>query len=116
MGRKRIPTSPASPFYGYPAEVIADVCGISIGSAAHFKAGRRKPPTPVLRLFMLHAQQKILGHEFKDYRVVKGKLWGPDGRPISPSDLGHFSLVFQRLAETNQEAYFELLEKVANEA
>jgi len=63
VGRKRIPTSPASPFYDYPAKVIADWCGISAGSAEHFKAGRRKPPTPVLRLFRLYRDEKVLGKE-----------------------------------------------------
>ena len=73
MGRKRIPTSPASPFYGYPAEVIAEWCGVSIGTAEHYKAGRRKPPTPVLRLFRLYRDGKVLGKTWDQYKIVDEK-------------------------------------------
>lgn len=74
MGRRAKSAGPASPFYGYPTEIIAEVCAISVGSAEHFKAGRRKPPTPVLRLFRLYRDGKILGPEWSGYRVVKDQL------------------------------------------
>ena len=93
VGRKRIPTSPASPFYGYPAEVIAEWCGVSVGTAEHYKAGRRKPPTPVLRLFRLFRDGKVLGRDWNGYKVDSEKLFGPDGRPITAAQLSHFSLV-----------------------
>lgn len=110
MGRKRIPTSPASPFYGFPAEVIAEWCGVSVGTAKHYKAGRRKPPTPVLRLFRLYRDGSVLGEEWAGYRVVDGKMFGPDGRFIRPSDIALMGLVWQALAEKNPESYFAILE------
>lgn len=87
-----------------------------MGSAEHFKAGRRKPPTPVLRLFRLYRDGKILGPEWQGYRVVKNQLWGPDGRPVSPSHLAHWSLAWQLLAESNNEVYHEVLRRFAQEA
>ena len=114
MGRKRIPTSPASPFYGYPPELIAEWCGVSIGTAEHYKAGRRKPPTPVLRLFRLYRDKKILGQEWHEYRVIDDKMFGPDGRPIKRSDLVLIGLVWQALAEAAPEKYYSLLEKASN--
>ena len=111
MGRKRIPTSPASPFYGYPAEVIAEWCGVSVGTAEHYKAGRRKPPTPVLRLFRLYRDGKILDEAWSDYRVSSGSLYGPDGRAVKPSHLAMMGLVWHALAERDPESYFALLEK-----
>jgi hypothetical protein len=110
VGRKRIPTSPASPFYGYPAEVIAEWCGVSVGTAEHYKAGRRKPPTPVLRLFRLYRDEKILDEAWDDYRVVKGNMYGPDGRAIKPSHIAMMGLVWQALAEKDPNSYYAILE------
>ena len=110
MGRKRIPTSPASPFYGYPAEVIAEWCGVSVGTAEHYKTGRRKPPTPVLRLFRLYRDGKVLDENWRDFRVANGKLSGPDGRPVKPTDIILMGLVWQALAELDSARYHELLE------
>ena len=111
MGRKRIPTSPASPFYGYPAEVIAEWCGVSVGTAEHYKAGRRKPPTPVLRLFRLYRDGKVLGREWDEYKIVNGNLFGPDGKRTRPVDIALMGLVWQALAENDPESYHEILEK-----
>ena len=111
MGRKRIPTSPASPFYGYPAEAIAEWCGVSIGTAEHYKAGRRRPPTPVLRRFRLDQSGKVLGEDWDDYKVVGGKIFGPDGRFVRPNDLALMSLVSQALAEKDPESYYAILEE-----
>ena len=110
VGRKRIPTSPASPFYGYPAELIAEWCGVSVGTAQHYKAGRRKPPTPVLRLFRLYRDGKVLGKGWEEYRVKDQKLLGPDGRDVRPSDIVLMGLVWQALAEKDPESYYALLE------
>ena len=109
MGRKRIPTSPASPFYGYPAAVIAEWCGVSVGTAEHYKAGRRKAPTPVLRLFRLYRDGMILGKEWLGYKVHKDKLIGPDGKHVTQSHIVLQGLLWQALADSNQDKYFELL-------
>jgi hypothetical protein len=113
VGRKRIPTSPASPFYGYPAEVIAEWCGVSVGTAEHYKAGRRRPPTPVLRLFRQYRDQKVLGSEWKGYRVIGDKIFGPDGRFVKPSHIELQGLLWQALADASPSKYHELLKKAA---
>ncbi len=109
VGRKRIPTSPASPFYGFPAEEIAEVCGESVGTAEHWKAGRRKPPTPALRLFRLHRDGKVLGTEWNGHKVSGDKMFGPDGRCVRPSDIVLMGLVWQALAEKDPESYYAFL-------
>jgi hypothetical protein len=111
VGRKRIPTSPASPFYGYPAELIAEWCGVSVGTAEHWKAGRRRPSLSALRLFRLYRDGKVLDDAWSEYRVTKGKLYGPDGRPFKPSHLALYSLVWHALSEKDPESYISLLEK-----
>ena len=109
MGRKRIPTSPASPFYGYPAEVIAEWCGVSVGTAEHYKAGRRKPPTPVLRLFRLYRDGKVLGKEWEGYKAHKEKLFGPDGHFVTGSHISHLSILCQKMAESDPIGYEEFI-------
>jgi len=113
VGRRRIPTSPASPFYGYPAKVIAEWCGVSVGTAEHYKAGRRKPPTPVLRLFRLYRDGKILDDAWRDFRIAKGKLYDQSGRPTRPVDVQLMGLVWQALADADRDRYSEILEMAA---
>lgn len=110
MGRKSIPTSPASPFYGFPAEIIAEWCGVSVGTAEHYKAGRRKPPTPVLRLFRLYRDGKVLDKDWKEYKMIEGKLFGPDGRHVKPSDIALMCLVWQALTDKDPNSYYAILE------
>lgn len=111
MGRKRIPTSPLSPFCGFPAELIAEWCGVSVGTAEHYKAGRRKPPTPVLRLFRLYRDGKVLGQEWDGYKVHKEKLFGPDGHFVTDSHISHLAQVCQLLAEEDPDSYDALLKQ-----
>ena len=112
MGRNRIPTSPASPFYGYPAEVIAEWCGVSVGTAEHYKAGRRKPPTPTLRLFRLYRDGKVLGKEWEGYKIHNAKIFGPDGRYVTESHISHLANVCQLLANRDPDAYEETLAQI----
>ncbi len=109
MGRKRLPTSPLSPFYGYPAELIAEWCGVSVGTAEHYKAGRRKPPTPVLRLFRLYRDGKVLGKSWEQYKVVDEKLFCPDGRFVAEAHISHLAIVCQMLAEKDPDGYEALI-------
>ena len=112
MGRKRRQTSPLSPFYGYPAELIAEWCDVSVGTAEHYKAGRRKSPTPVLRLFRLYRDGKVLGRNWDRYKVVDEKLFCPDGRFVTEAHISHLTIVCQMLAEKDPEGYDAILRKV----
>ena len=111
MGRKKRPTSPLSPFYGYPAELIAEWTGVSVGTAEHYKAGRRKPPTPVLRLFRLYRDGKVLDGEWDKYRIANGKMFGSNGRPVRPSDIALMGLIWQALAEVDPNSYYTILKQ-----
>lgn len=115
MGRKKRPTSPLSPFYGHPAESIAEWIGVSVGTAEHYKAGRRKPPTPALRLFRLYRERKVLSNKcWEGFQIIEDKILDPDGNPICPSDFALWGLVWQALAEADSKKYYELLKKAAN--
>jgi hypothetical protein len=109
-------SSTANPFSGYPAEVIAEWCGVSVGTAQHYKANRRKPPTPVLRLWRLYCDCRVLSDQAWDgYRVVKDQIFAPgDSRPMRPVHFYLWGLVWQALAEADREKYFALLDKAVS--
>lgn len=87
---------------------------MSVGTAQHYKAGRRKPPTPVVRLFRLYRDQQVLGREWEGYRIIGDKMFGLDGRFVSPSHIALQGLLWQALAEADSKKYHELLKKAAN--
>ena len=84
---------------------------MSVGTAEHYKAGRRKPPTPILRLFRLYRDGKILGKDWDQYTVVDEKLFGPDGRFVTEAHISHLTIVCQMLAHKDPEGYHALLKK-----
>jgi len=108
-------TTRLNPFYGIPAKQIAEWCGVSIGTAEHYKAGRRKPPTPALKLFRLNRDQKVLSDEhWKGFRVVDDKIFPSKGRPFTTAHLYLWELLWHALAEATTKKYHELLKKAAN--
>lgn len=109
-------TSLANSFYGSPAREIAEVCGVSIGTAEHCKAGRRKPPTPVLRLWRLYRHRRVLSYNAWDgFRVINNRIFAPgDSRPMKPEHFYLWGFVRQALAEAAPEKYHKLLEKAEN--
>ena len=108
-------SSALNPFYGFTAEVIAEVCGVSVGTAEHYKAGRRKPPTPTLRLFRLYRDRKVLSDEhWEGFRVVDDKFFPPKGRPFTTAHLYLWELLWHALAEAAPKKYHELLKKAAS--
>lgn len=109
MARKRRPTSPLNPFYGYSAELIANWCGVSVASAEHYKAGRRRPSKTVLRLFRLYRDRKVLGHAWDGYHVSGSKLVGPDGKHITPEYIALWVIICQLAAEKSPEEYRDVL-------
>lgn len=119
VGRKRRPTSPANPLYGYPAELIAEWCGVSIGTAEHCKAGRRKAPTPVLRLWRIrriHRDRRVLSHGAWDgFRVITNQILAPgDSRPMNPEHFYLRGLVWQAACGIAPYKYHKLPEEAAN--
>lgn len=87
---------------------------MSIGTAEHYKAGRRKPPTPVLRLFRLYRDQAMLGREWEGHRILGDKMFGPDGRFIRPSHIALMGLLWHALSDADSDKYNELLKKAAS--
>ncbi len=85
---------------------------MSVGTAEHYKAGRRRPPTPVLRLFRLYRDGKVLGKVWEGYKVAHEKLFGPDGRYVTEAHISHMATVCQMLREKDPGGYEELLREL----
>ena len=101
---------PLSRFDGYSAKVIAEVCGISIGTAYNYKAGRAQPPVPTLRLFRLYRDGRIAGPEWGDYKLHQDKFFGAENRHVNAAHIAHLALVCETLAQIDPEGYQRFLE------
>jgi len=104
-------------FYSYPPAVIAEWCGVTLHHAYRLKAGTSKPSKSVLKLFELHARNRILGPEWKGWRCLGGRLIDPEGLDFTQNRLRGYSMMMQYAAELARNAgdsardrYFELLE------
>lgn len=85
-------------FYGYPPDLIAHWCRVSLSTARDWKTGRRSPSRPGTYLFTLHAHRRILSGAWAHWRVWDGKIWSPDGVGFEPGELESLPLVYQRLS------------------
>lgn len=109
------PEKPAvlSIFYGYPAELIARWCGVSVGTAAAWKQNKRKPSRQALRLFTLHRDGRVLGDAWRrGWRVQDGYIDDPAGNRTTVAQLENYAFILQYAAylasldpETQQHFY-----------
>lgn len=88
---------------------------MSVGTAEHYKAGRRKPPTPVLRLFRIYRDGKALGPDWDGYKIVGKKLFGPNGKGLTVRHILLVEILWQTLAELDNQKYHQLLKSAAGE-
>lgn len=94
MPKARSRPTPAV-FYGYPAELIAQWCHVSLSSAYLYKLGHRRPSRQVLRLFVLHRDRRVLSDEWKGWLVKPDVLVDPEGNETSRDLLRNYSLILQ---------------------
>jgi hypothetical protein len=107
---------PLSIFYGYPEQLIASWCGVSVATARRWKAGGAVP-RPALRLFTLHRDGKVLDDHWTGWSVHNGVLKDPEGNRTTQSQLRGYWFVMQLAAELarkdpeSQERYWSLLRR-----
>lgn len=92
-------SKPLTIFYGFPAELIARWCGVSLHTAELYKTGARKPSRQALRLFSLHRDGRVLGPEWREWAVHKNKLVSPEGQETTQEQLNAYWLVMQLARE-----------------
>lgn len=102
-------------FVGFPVELIQQWCAVSRSTAYQYKCGLRKPSRQALRLFMLHANGRVLGDDWKGWRVERGVIFDPEGMATSRRQLHAYGIMMQfaqSLASehpTWRERYYDIL-------
>lgn len=86
-------------FAGYPPEVIADWCCVSIETARRWKFCQAEPSTQAKRLFELHRERQILGHEWRGWIVKGNRLVDPEGHETTQGQLRAYYQVYQLCRE-----------------
>ena len=102
-------------FSGFPAEIIAEWCGVSVETAQRWKSGRAQPSRPALRLFELHRSRKVLASPGWDGWAVNGDaLVGPDGKQFTHGQLAAYELLYQLCYELGRDRsdFWERLEVI----
>jgi len=86
-------------FYGYPPELIARWCDVSLHTAYLYKIGARKPSRQALRLFVMHRDGRVLGPEWGKWAVHQNKLVSPEGQETTQGQLNAYWLIMQLALE-----------------
>jgi hypothetical protein len=110
-----VPVLKFSVFHGYPAELIAQWCGVDRATATLWKQNKRKASRQALRLFTLHRDGQILGDAWRGWGVRDDKIFDPDGYGTTEPQLRGYCIMMQYAAELarrdpqEQERFFALL-------
>lgn len=94
-------------FYGFPAQVVADWCGVSVRTAERWKDGRSRPSRSALRLFTLHAERRVLGKEWNGWLINQATLVDPEGQSTTQGQLRAYAHVYalcRELARRDKDA------------
>jgi hypothetical protein len=86
-------------FYGYPAELIAEWCGVALSTAYAYKTGRLKPSKPPAKLFLLHRDRRTLTAEWRGWRITRDAIVDPEGNATSRCLLRNYFLMLQYAGE-----------------
>jgi hypothetical protein len=105
----RKPSAPLGIFHGYPADLIAEWCGVSLNTAQAYKAGRRKPSRSVMRLFTLHRDQRVLGPKWKGWVLTADSIVDPDGNETNIALLHNYFFMMQYARQLAEERGEEAL-------
>jgi hypothetical protein len=91
-------------FYGYPGELVARVCRVSLQSAYHYKSGIRKPSPQVQRLWELYVAGRIVPESWQGFRFGEDDvLYDLEDKPLTVRALSTYSIVWQLLHELTKD-------------
>jgi hypothetical protein len=82
-------------FEGYPAEVVARWCAVSVKTAQLYKSGLRRPSRQSLRLFALQRDRQVLGAPWAGWLINGDSIVDPDGNATTVGQLRAYFLVTQ---------------------
>jgi len=91
--------SPHPIFYGVPAEVIRDLCGVTLRQAIAYKSGTASAHPSVIHLVTLYSEGRILGDSFKGWASRGAEIIDPEGHRTTQSQLRAYPFVWQLARE-----------------
>lgn len=95
VGVRRRKLTYLSPFYGYPPELIARWCCVSVQTARAYKNGSKRPSRSVLKLFRLHKEMRVLSDAWEGWTVDDRGICDPQGNRTTAAQLGAYWLMMQ---------------------
>ncbi len=107
--------SPHPIFYGVPAEIISEVCGVTLRQARAYKRGTAQAHASVIQLVTLHTEGRILGDAFAGWQTRGAELMDPEGHRTSQSMLRAYAFVWQLARELARQdpVAMESLDRIA---
>lgn len=103
-------------FSGYPAALIAQWCLVSLRHAHRLKSGNARPTPRILKLFLLHAHQQVLGPTWSGWQVVGDRLFNPAGEPFTRAQLDAYVLIWQLASSHAPQAVHKVLRQLQGAA
>jgi hypothetical protein len=97
VNKRKVPF--LSPFYSYPAALVAQWCGVSYQTARAYKNGSKRPSRSVLKLFRLHAEGRVLGDGWEGWRVDAEAVFDDLGNRTTRAQLEAYWIIMQYAAE-----------------
>ena len=88
-----------SPFYGFNCKLIASWCNVTVQTARAYKNGSKRSSRPVMKLFRLHRELRVLGEGWEGWQVRDAGLVDPDGNVTTRAQLMAYWIVMQYAAE-----------------
>jgi hypothetical protein len=92
-----------NPFYGYSVNEIMRVCLVGKATAQRYKRGTQPPSSQAECLWKLHIQGRILGPDWKGFRVHRGELVDPDGLVYTAGEIATIPLLHAQIAELRKQ-------------
>lgn len=85
----------SSVFYGYPADLVAKWCCVTLDVAQDWKSGRVSPSPTELRLFTLYRDRKVLTDGWQGWICKDDTLVDPAGNESTQGQLRAYHFVYQ---------------------
>lgn len=101
-------------FYGYPAELVAQWCCISIQTAHKYKLNTLKPSKQSVALFRLHADKRIIPRDWEGWAFHDGKLFNPQEVPLTQAQLEAYQYIYKLASEYAPERVYFVVAQLQN--
>lgn len=83
-------------FSGMTREDAADFLNVSVRTVGHWETGRARPSYAAFRLLRVYRHGELIDPAWRDWKLIGGRLYTPEGHAIAPQDCAWWSLFVRR--------------------